>query len=181
MATKRPSTAPRKRTRAPDASPWAAPAGVVSAPGAAPPPQPPVATDSAPSDAPERIRAAASRGGSLKAMHALFAVPAEVFAGWLKADPTLRAAHSEGVELERQALHRTLLNAAVYKQDLNAAQFLLKHHHGYAPASAPTKSKVDVNVTARGGVMVLPPETSLEEWEKQTAQAQAELKQKVRD
>jgi len=95
-------------------------------------------------------------------MHALFGVSPETFADWLKADPTLRKACEEGVE--RQALHRTL-----------------KHHHGYAPAAVPTKGKVDVNVNARGGVMLLPPETTLEEWEKQTAQAQAQLKERVRD
>lgn len=139
-----------------------------------------MATDSAPSDAGERIRAAASRGGSLKAMHALFGVLPETFAGWLKADPSLRKACEEGIELERQALHRTLYDAAVLKKDLNAAQFLLKHHHGYAPAAVPTKSKVDVNVNARGGVMVLPPNTTLEEWEKEAAQAQARLRDTVR-
>lgn len=140
-----------------------------------------MATDSAPSDAGERIRAAASRGGSLKAMHALFGVSPESFAGWLKADPSLRKACDEGTELERQALHRALYDAAVLKKDLNAAQFLLKHHHGYAPAAVLTKSRVDVNVNARGGVMVLPPETTLEEWEKQSVQAQAQLKETVRD
>ena len=180
MATKRP--APRKKpARAPDPPPWAPSPAVVSAPTAAQPQRPPVATDSAPSDAGERIRAAASRGGSLKAMHALFGVPPQTFADWLKADPSLRKACEEGVELERQALHRTLYDAAIYKRDLNAAQFLLKHHHGYAPATVPTKGKVDVNVNARGGVMLLPPETTLEDWEKQTAQAQAQLKERVRD
>lgn len=66
------------------------------------------------------------------------------------------------------------------KKDLNAAQFLLKHHHGYAPAAVPTKGKVNVNVNARGGVMLLPAEMTLEEWEKQTVQAQAQLKGTVR-
>jgi hypothetical protein len=114
-------------------------------------------------------------------MHAVFGVSPAIFAGWLKDDPSLRKACDEGMELERQALHRTLYDAAVLKKDLNAAQFLLKHHHGYAPAAAPTKSRLDVNVNARGGVMVLPPETTLEEWEKQSVQAQAQLKETVRD
>lgn len=140
-----------------------------------------MATDSPPSDAAVRIRAAASQGGSLKAMHVLFGVSPDVFAQWMKDNPSLRLAFDDGVELERQALHQMLYRQAVFKQDQNAAQFLLKHHHGYAPASAPTKSKVDVNVNARGGVMVLPPEMSLEDWEKQTAQAQAQLKERVRD
>ena len=89
-------------------------------------------------------------------MHALFGVTPQTFAGWLKADPSLRKACDEGVELERQALHRTLYDAAV-----------------------PTKSKVDLNANARGGVMLLPPETILKEWEKQKAQVQ--LKEAVRD
>lgn len=139
-----------------------------------------MATDSAPSDAHERIRAAASRGGSLEAMHAVFGVSPAKFSEWLKADPSLRKACDEGVELERQALHRTLYDAAVLKKDLNAAQFLLKHHHGYAPATSPTNSSLNVNVNARGGVMILPPETTLEEWEKQAAPAQAHLKERAR-
>ena len=100
-------------------------------------------------------------------MHALFGVSLGTFSEWLKADPSLRKACDEGVELERQALHRTLYDAAVLKKDLNAAQFLLKHRHHYAQATAPSTGRIDVNVNARGGVMVLPPETTLEEWEKQ--------------
>lgn len=46
-------------------------------------------------------------------------------------DPRLRKAYDEGRELEREALHRTLYDAATVKRDLNAAQFLLKTRHGY--------------------------------------------------
>ena len=99
----------------------------------------------------------------------------------LKADPSLRKACEEGAELERQALHRTLYDAAVLKKDLNAAQFLLKHRHNYVQATSPSTGRVDVNVNARGGVMVLPPEMTLEEWEKRASQTQALLKETVRD
>jgi hypothetical protein len=153
----------------------------VSAPLAPPPPAPAGSADSAPHDAHERIRAAAAKGGSLKALHTLFSVPADSVKRWLDADASLRKAYDEGVELEREALHRTLYEAAIYKRDLNAAQFLLKHRHNYVQAVAPSKSRVDVNVNARGGVMVLPAEITLEEWEKQATRTQAKLKEKARE
>lgn len=113
----------------------------------APPPPPPGASaDNAPRDAGERIRAAASKGGALKALHTLFGVPSDQFKQWLDADPSLRKAYEEGRELEREALHRTLYEAAIYKRDLNAAQFLLKSRHGYREQE-PEDNRNKVSVT----------------------------------
>ena len=118
------------------------------------PPPPPAHSphaDSAPSDAAERIRAAASKGGSLKAMHTLFSVPSDTFKKWLDADPGLRKAFDEGKELEREALHRTLYEAAIYKRDLGAAQFLLKSRHGYReqePEDNRNKVSITFNIPA---------------------------------
>lgn len=119
---------------------------VVSPPPAPPPPPPEVSSDGPPSDAAERIRVAASRGGSLKAMHTLFGVPADTFKRWLDAVPGLRQAFDEGKEMEREALHRTLYEAALYKRDLNAAQFLLKSRHSYREQE-PDDSRNKVNIT----------------------------------
>jgi hypothetical protein len=49
----------------------------------------------------------------------------------MDADTGLRRAFDEGKEAEREALHRTLYEAAIYKRDLGATQFLLKTRHGY--------------------------------------------------
>lgn len=94
-------------------------------------PTPAVVSDGAPADAAERIRAVACKGGSLKGLHALFGVTAGEFKRWMDDDPGLRKAFDEGKELEREALHRTLYDAAIYRKDLSAAQFLLKTRHGY--------------------------------------------------
>ncbi|MCJ0824977.1 hypothetical protein MQC88_03210 [Luteimonas sp. 50] len=64
-------------------------------------------------------------------MHTLFAVSADDFKRWLDANASLRKAFDEGKELERELLHRTLYEAAIYKRDLGAAQFLLRSRHGY--------------------------------------------------
>jgi hypothetical protein len=90
----------------------------------------------APADAAERIKAIAAKGGSLKGLHALFGVTADVLKHWMDADPGLRKAFDEGKELEREALHRTLYDAATLKRDLTAAQFLLKTRHGYREQEA---------------------------------------------
>jgi hypothetical protein len=58
-------------------------------------------------------------------------VTADELKRWMDEDPSLRKAYDEGKELEREALHRTLYDAATLKRDLNAAQFLLKTRHGY--------------------------------------------------
>ena len=87
--------------------------------------------DVVPADAAERIRTVAAKGGTLKGLHALFGVAADVFKQWIDADPGLRKAFDKGKEQEREALHRTLYDAATLKRDLNAAQFLLKTRHGY--------------------------------------------------
>ncbi len=84
-----------------------------------------------PPDAADRIRATAGRGGSLKALHALFGVTADVFKRWMDDDPGLRRAFDEGKEHERETLHRVMYEAAIFKRDLSAAQFLLKTRHGY--------------------------------------------------
>lgn len=118
----------------------------VSAPTspAPPPPQPPA--HSAPSDAPERIRASASKGGNLKALHVLFGVNSDQFKVWMDADPGLRKAFDEGKEIEREALHRTIYEQAIYKRDINAAQFLLKSRHNYREQE-PEDSRNRVNIT----------------------------------
>ena len=85
----------------------------------------------APADAGDRIRALAAKGSTLKGLPALFGVAADEFKRWMDDDPGLRKAYDEGKEEEREALHRTLYEAATYKRDLNAAQFLLKTRHGY--------------------------------------------------
>jgi len=85
----------------------------------------------APPDAAARIATYAAKGGSLKVLHALFGVAGEELKRWMDADPCLRKAFDEGKEQEREALHRTIYDAAVYKRDLGAAQFLLKTRHGY--------------------------------------------------
>lgn len=73
----------------------------------------------------------AAKGGTLKGLHALFGVSADEMKRWMDEDPDLRKAFDEGKEQEREALHRTLYDAATLKRDLNAAQFLLKTRHGY--------------------------------------------------
>lgn len=159
MTNKTPPPSPKQPPRAPwrvdDVQAQRAPAppppaalvpAVVSASLAPPPPAPAPGADSAPSDAHERIRAAASKGGSLKALHTLFSVSADTFKRWLDADPGLRKAYDEGRELEREALHRTLYEAAIYKRDLNAAQFLLKSRHGYKETE-PEDNRNKVSIT----------------------------------
>lgn len=84
-----------------------------------------------PADAAQRIRLLAARGATLKGLPALFSVSTNEFKAWMDADPSLRTAYDEGKEDEREALHRTLYDAAVHKRDLGAAQFLLKTRHGY--------------------------------------------------
>ena len=123
----------------------------VAAPMAPLPPAPAPPADSAPSDAHKRIRASASKGGSLKALHTLFSVSAETFKHWLDAEPGLRRAFDEGKELEREALHRTLYEAAIFKRDLNAAQFLLKSRHAYReqePEDTRNKISITFNIPA---------------------------------
>lgn len=88
----------------------------------------------APADAAECIRALAAKGSALKGLPALFGVTADELKRWMDEDPGLRKAYDEGKELEREALHRTLYDAATLKRDLNAAQFLLKTRHGYREA-----------------------------------------------
>ena len=137
-AAKVPARKPPARPRAPEAPAWGA-AAAPAAPAApvAPPVRPalpvPVAnaSDAAPADAAERIRAVAAKGGTLKGLHALFGVSADEMKRWMDEDPGLRKAFDEGKEQEREALHRTLYDAATLKRDLNAAQFLLKTRHGY--------------------------------------------------
>lgn len=160
MSIKSPPPSPKQPPRAPwrvdDAQvaagvaippPPDARSALVSPPIAPPPPPPAASADSPPGDAAARIRAAASKGGSLKALHTLFSVSSDTFKQWLDADPSLRQAFDEGKELEREALHRTLYEAAIYKRDLNAAQFLLKtRHQGYREAEA-EDSRNRVNVT----------------------------------
>lgn len=135
-----PPPPPRKRPaapRAPEVQPWGAalppPPPPPPAAPVAPPTPPPVAIapGAVPADAAERIRAVAAKGGTLKGLHALFGVTADVLKSWMDADPGLRKAFDEGKEQEREALHRTLYDAATLKRDLNAAQFLLKTRHGY--------------------------------------------------
>lgn len=118
----------------------------VSPPLVPPPPRQPVCADSAPSDAAERVRASASKGGNLKALHVLFGITSAEFTSWMDTDPDLRKAFDEGKEMEREALHRTLYEAAIYKRDLNAAQFLLKSRHNYREQE-PEDSRNRVNIT----------------------------------
>lgn len=133
-----PTRKPRARPRAPEAPAWgalAAPAAPIK-PVALPvrpalPPSVGTAPHAAPADAAERIRAVAAKGGTLKGLHALFGVSADEMKRWMDEDPDLRKAFDEGKEQEREALHRTLYDAATLKRDLNAAQFLLKTRHGY--------------------------------------------------
>lgn len=117
----------------PAGSPWQVP--VESAPLAAAPVLP-VATveGQPPPDLAERVRATASKGGSLKTLHGLFGVSADIFKGWMDADPAIRVAFDEGKESERESLHRTLYERAVFQKDTAAAQFLLKTRHGYREA-----------------------------------------------
>ena len=124
----------------------AAPPRVVSAPPPPAPLRPPAAPHSAPSDAAERIRASASKGGNLKALHVLFGVTSDQFKLWMDADPGLRKAFDEGKEIEREALHRTIYEQAIYKRDINAAQFLLKSRHNYREQE-PEDSRNRVNIT----------------------------------
>jgi len=139
-----PPPAPSRRpaaARAPIAPPWGTPPAPPVPPQAParplpPPPVPaaPVATapaGGAPAGAGDRIRALAAKGSTLKGLPALFGVTADEFKRWMDDDPGLRKAYDEGKEEEREALHRTLYEAATYKRDLNAAQFLLKTRHGY--------------------------------------------------
>ncbi len=155
MTIKTPPPVPRKLAP-PMKSPWrvddsqpqqgaALPAPVSAPPAPAPPPHQPPA-HSAPSDAPERIRASASKGGNLKALHVLFGVNADQLKVWMDADPGLRRAFDEGEQMEREALHRTLYEAAIYKRDQSAAQFLLKTRHGYREKE-PEDSRNRVNIT----------------------------------
>lgn len=122
---------PRPRPRAPVAQPWGLPAPPAPPVAPAAPQPPPTAPGVAPADAVARIQAVASKGGSLKGLHAVFGVTAEQLKSWMDDDPELRKAFDAGKELEREALHRTLYDAATVKRDLSAAQFLLKTRHGY--------------------------------------------------
>ena len=133
-----PARKPRARPRAPEAPAWGAPTAPAAPIRPAAPPARPVmprpvaaASDAAPVDAVERIRAVAAKGGTLKGLHALFGVSADVMKRWMDENPGMRKAFDEGKEQEREALHRTLYDAATLKRDLNAAQFLLKTRHGY--------------------------------------------------
>ena len=138
-----PAPAKRERRQAPQAQPWGRPAPEPAAPVATVAPSLSVAptvalapaelvpADAVPVDAAERIRAVACKGGSLKGLHALFGVGADVFKRWMDDDPGLRKAFDEGKEQEREQLHRTMYEAAIYRKDLSAAQFLLKTRHGY--------------------------------------------------
>ena len=84
-------------------------------------------------------------------MHTLFSVPADTFKRWLDADPALRQSFDEGKEIEREVLHRTLYEAAIYKRDLNAAQFLLKSRHAYReqePEDNRNKVSITFNIPA---------------------------------
>lgn len=155
MAIKTPPPVPRKLAppvkvpwRVADAQPQQAVAlpAPVSAPVAPAPPLLPARADSAPSDAPERIRASASKGGNLKALHVLFGVSSDELKVWMDADSGLRKAFDEGKELEREALHRTIYEQAIYKRDINAAQFLLKSRHNYREQE-PEASRNRVNIT----------------------------------
>jgi hypothetical protein len=125
-----PQAQPWGRTTPEHAAPVATPAPVAAAAPTVEP-VPAVVGDGAPADAAERIRAVACKGGSLKGLHALFGVTVGEFKRWMDDDPGLRKAFDEGKELEREALHRTLYDAAIYRKDLSAAQFLLKTRHGY--------------------------------------------------
>lgn len=133
----------RAPTSAPAAAAMPAP---VTAPQAPPPPQLAARADSAPSDAAERVRASASKGGNLKALHVLFGVTSDEFKAWMDADPALRKGFDEGKEIEREALHRTIYEQAIYKRDINAAQFLLKSRHNYREQE-PEDSRNRVNIT----------------------------------
>lgn len=160
MASKTPPPSPKRPPRSPwrvdeaqvlEPAPAARVPAVVSPIPAAPPPAPLPGIDSAPRDAGERIRAAAGKGGSLKALHVLFSVSADTFRTWLDADGSLRKAFDEGKELERESLHRTLYEAAIYKRDLGAAQFLLKSRHGYReqePEDNRNKVSITFNIPA---------------------------------
>ena len=84
-------------------------------------------------------------------MHTLFSVLTDTFKRWLDADPRLRQAFEEGKEIERESLHRTLYEAAIYKRDLNAAQFLLKARHSYReqePEDNRNKVSITFNIPA---------------------------------
>lgn len=140
-----PRNPPPAPKRAPPAPPWGVPAELVSAPTAPAAPAPTVSADSAPSDAAERIRASASKGGTLKGLHALFGVDSDTFKRWMDADAGLRRAFDEGKEQEREALHRTIYEQAIFKRDLNAAQFLLKTVHGYKEKE-PEESRNSVRI-----------------------------------
>lgn len=131
---------------APAPTPW------ITGPQALPAPiAEPLDPDQCPPDAAERVRAIASRGGSLKGLPALFGAAPDLFKRWMDDDPSLRKAFDEGKEQEREALHRTMYEAAIFKRDLSAAQFLLKTRHGYReqePEDARNSVRIIFNLPA---------------------------------
>jgi len=85
------------------------------------------------------------------------------------------AVPTQGREVERQALHSLIVQAAVLNKTANSnAMFLLKCKFGYREFDSP-HSKVDVNVAVANNVLVVTDHGTDEDWQRKAAEQQRRL------
>lgn len=87
-----------------------------------------------PTDAAQRIQAAAADGFTIPGVAMTLGVNQDVLKRWMDEHPELKQAFAFGREMERRTLHNVLYRAATEgtgKDALIAAMFLLKARHGY--------------------------------------------------
>ena len=112
-----------------------------------------------PSDAAQRIQAAAADGFTIPGVAMTLGVNTEVLKRWFDEFPEFKQAFEFGRETERRTLHNVLYRAATEgtgKDALIAAMFLLKARHGYKEGEpvGEQNSRVQIDIKLPGA---LPP------------------------
>lgn len=117
-----------------------------------------------PTDAVQRIQAAAADGFTIPGVAMTLGVNPDVLKRWMDEHDELKQAFAFGREMERRTLHNVLYRAATEgsgKDSLIAAMFLLKARHGYKEGEpvGEQNSRVQIDIKLPGA---LPPAAYVE-------------------
>lgn len=122
----------------------------------------------------ETIKTLASQGFELLGIAEQFGVHLDTLNEWMGDEPKFEYAYRVGREIERQALHKIVFDAAKANQAANNnARFLLRSKHGYVDDAKPSNT-VNVAIDARP-VMVVRDHGTDEGWAAKAATQQAAL------